>query len=196
MDTNNQNPFIQKIPNILSLARIFLTPLIVVFMLMPTKSAHITALILYAIICISDNLDGYIARKYNCVSKIGALFDTIADKILIVIILFGLIAVNIVHGWLLLGAVLIILREVVLTAFRQFLSDYHISVATSFLGKVKATIQMVALGLLIAIMIMPSITSVAIITYWLAVAITLYSGYDYLYKGLKSYKKIKQENNG
>ncbi len=185
--TNNSSSFIHKLPNILSIGRIILTPFVVVLLLLDLYAA---AFGLYVIICISDNLDGYIARKYHCVTSIGALLDTIADKILIIVIIFGLIASNLLSGWLLLGAVLMILREVILTAFRQFLTDHKISVSTSFFGKLKATVQMIALGLLMFIKIMPEVTLLAHGVFWLAVILTLLSGYDYIYKGLKQYKQL------
>lgn len=178
----NNISFIQKLPNILSIARILLTPLVVVFLML---NLFTLAFSLYVVICISDNLDGYIARKYDCVTSMGALLDTIADKILIIVIIFGLIAMQLLSEWLLLGAVLMILREVILTAFRQFLTDHHISVSTSFFGKIKATVQMIALGLLMLVKAVPQIELFAHGIFWLAVILTLLSGYDYIYKGFK-----------
>lgn len=178
---------IRKVPNILSIARIILTPFVVVFLLL---DLYILALSLYTLVCISDNIDGYIARKFDCTTSLGALLDTIADKILIIVIIFGLIADNLLSGWLLLGATLMILREVVLTAFRQFLTDHQISVSTSFFGKVKATVQMIALGLLMAVKLVPNIAPFAYGIFWLAVILTLFSGFDYINKGLKKYKQL------
>ncbi|MFV0431315.1 MAG: CDP-diacylglycerol--glycerol-3-phosphate 3-phosphatidyltransferase [Alphaproteobacteria bacterium] len=185
----------QKLPNILTIIRILLIPIIVLLMVNATKSSYILAFILYTIACITDWFDGFLARKYNLTSSLGALLDTIADKLLVITMLLALVGVGLIKGWGVLAVGIIILREVIMPALRQFLSDYQIDIPASMIGKVKTTVQMIALGvILIAPYLHSAFSTLGLILLWLAAILTLWSATDYFYQGLRQFFAISKKS--
>ncbi len=183
-----------KLPNILSAFRIILIP-ILILLLFYTKldfRAWIlwSGFTVYTIGCVTDWLDGFLARKYNFSTPLGALLDEIADKLFVVSIIITLVGLSYITGWAILAIGIIILREVVMPAFRQFLGNYDIKIGASFWGKLKTTVQMISLGLIILSPYSQKLGFIGILLLWIATALTVFSAADYFYKGIKEYKKL------
>ncbi len=186
-----------KLPNILSAFRIISVPILILLLIL-TK-LKFSPLILwssfgvYTLACLTDFLDGYIARKYNFVSPAGALLDEIADKLFVVSVMVTLMGIAYITGWGVLAVGIIIIREVVMPAFRQFLGHYNIKVPASFWGKLKTTVQMIALGLIILTPYSAAVARAGFILLWVAAALTVFSAADYFYKGLAEYSNITKK---
>ena len=178
--------------NILTLSRIFLAALI--FILLMSPDGYLLALLLFFLAGITDYFDGYLARKYDAVSKLGEILDPIADKILILFLLFGL-AINLssyVIGFI--GAI-IITREIWVGALRDFNARNGNSDVTkvTFLAKIKTTVQLSTLsiylfGLAINNML---IIIIADIFLFISLFITLYTGFIYTLNTFKNYEEAQ-----
>lgn len=176
-----------SLPNILTLARIAaIAPAIALFYL-PTEWADWALLALFGAAAVTDWLDGYLARKLKEESAFGRFLDPIADKLLVVALLFMLAATARLPDWAIVPAVVILLREVLISGLREFLAGIGVGLPVSKLAKWKTAVQMVAIALLI---IADHATDAWPIdlwgaaTLWLAGALTLASGWDYLRTGL------------
>lgn len=139
----------KSLPNILTASRIVVIPFILVLLALDVSWASWTALGLYSYACITDFLDGYLARKMGVVSAIGRFLDPIADKLLIVSLLLLLGALDRLDGWWIVPAVIILAREIFISGLREFLGPMNVIVPVSQWGKWKTTSQMVCLGFLI-----------------------------------------------
>ncbi len=175
--------------HLLTFSRILLAGII--FMLLTRPEGYLFALILFFVAGVSDYFDGYLARKYKLTSKVGEIIDPIADKILIVFVLFGL-SVNLSSYFIAFMASLIITREIWVGALRDYNAREGHSDATkvTFLAKIKTTIQMFTisiylLGLSFNIMFLVIIGDMFL---FLSLLITLYTGYLYTLNSIK--KKI------
>ncbi len=146
------------------------------------------ALILFVIAGITDHLDGYVARKTKSTSELGALLDLLADKLLIIITLFYFISHE-SNLLLIVPSILIIIREIVISSFRQFLAEREGKnlIKVTFIAKSKTTLQIFALSFLI---ISPNFGQYFFISticlFWLAAYVSLYSLYGYL----KTYRNL------
>ncbi len=137
---------------------------------------------------ITDFFDGYVARKFNQISRLGAFMDPIADKLLIATALTMMVAFGRIEGYSVIAAIVILCREFVVSGLREFLADLKVSIPVTYLAKWKTTIQIFALGFLLVGNAAPDwIPAVTIGNYclWVAAILTLYTGYDYLKSGLK-----------
>ena len=173
--------------NLLTLSRIFLAS--VIFLLLTRPDGYFFAFILFFVAGATDYFDGYLARKYNLTSQIGEILDPIADKILIVFVLFGL-SVNLTSYFIAFMASLIITREIWVGALRDFNARQGRSGATkvTFLGKIKTTIQLFTitiylLGLTLNNMLLILFGDMFL---FLSLLITIYTGYIYSYNGFKN----------
>ncbi len=128
--------------NLISMLRVILIPLIVGFYYSDLAQAHLLAAAIFAIASLTDWLDGYLARKLNQASELGAFLDPIADKLLVVVVSLVLLAA---YPVLLLPVVIIVARELVISALREWTAAKGKRVAVAFMGKLKATIQMLAI---------------------------------------------------
>ncbi|HVJ34151.1 MAG TPA: CDP-diacylglycerol--glycerol-3-phosphate 3-phosphatidyltransferase [Terriglobia bacterium] len=177
-----------SLPNILTMSRIAAIPLIVGFLYLNSDFWSWAAFVIYALACITDYFDGYIARRMERVSAMGRFLDPIADKLLVAAIILVLVATHHIVGWTTLAALIILCREILVSGLREFLAELRVGVPVSVLAKWKTMVQMVALGFLIigeagpAAIDCPLIGRVLI---WIAAALTLITGYDYLIVGLK-----------
>ncbi|EMD82632.1 CDP-diacylglycerol--glycerol-3-phosphate 3-phosphatidyltransferase [Pacificimonas flava] len=180
-----------SLPNLLTLSRILAVPIIVICMWNAGWLGYLAA---YAIFCIAgatDYLDGYLARAQGTVSKLGQFLDPIADKIMVAATIVMLIADNLVSGWHVLAALIILLREIIVSGLREFLAGVQVSVPVSKLAKWKTAFQMIALGALIlegfAMRVWPALPAleVGLICLWLAAVMTTITGWDYLRAGLR-----------
>jgi len=168
-----------NLPNILALFRIALAPLMLWFFIDRSNPIfldwHVSwfdyfAGLIFVIASVTDFFDGYIARTWNQMTKLGAILDPLADKMLILAAFLGLIAINRANIW---AIFLILSREFFITGLRVVAVSEKKNVASTMTGKVKTIAQMFAIGFLI--MNWPYATAIL----WFAVALTLYSGYEY-----------------
>ena len=139
------------IPNLLTLARIVLIPVLILVFYLPTSWSSITAAAIFLLASLTDWLDGFVARKFEQTSTFGAFLDPVADKLLVASILLLLVGAG-DRGYITLPAIVIVGREIVISALREWMAEVgdRASVAVSYIGKVKTTVQMTALILLLA----------------------------------------------
>ena len=170
-----------NLPNKLTIARMAMVPLFMIALLMNTPASRIIATVIFALASLTDMLDGQIARKYNMVTNFGKLMDPLADKVLTAAAMICLVELGDLAAWI---AVVIIFREYLITGLRSVAASENIVVAANIWGKVKTVCQMIALMLL---MVKPQVVALCGIDLglWLmyvAVALTIYSGLDYVLK--------------
>ena len=152
-------------------------------------NARWAALGIYIVAAITDFLDGYLARKWQQQSALGRMLDPIADKVLVSVVLLVLAADGILFGGHMWAAIIILAREVLVSGLREFLGELRVSVPVTKIAKWKTTVQLLAIGFLIAgptgDKIIPYTTQTGIFFLWIAAALTLYTGYDYFRAGLR-----------
>lgn len=178
-----------SLPNILTLLRIAVIPAIICLMIMWQGDwVRWTAFGLYAFACVTDFFDGYAARRMGQVSKLGRFLDPIADKLLIATIIVLLADNGDLSGVHLLPGLVILIREITVSGLREFLAELRVSVPVTGLAKWKTVIQMLALGFLLvgeaSPELIPSIL-IGLTLVWLAAALTVITGVDYLRAGLR-----------
>jgi CDP-diacylglycerol--glycerol-3-phosphate 3-phosphatidyltransferase len=141
-----------KIPNSLTILRILLIPVFVVVFYLPYSWSFIASSVIFVLAGITDWLDGYLARKLNQTTPFGAFLDPVADKLMVVIALVLLVNLH-DSPWFSTPALIIIGREIVISALREWMADIgkRTSVAVSYVGKVKTALQMVAIVVLLAV---------------------------------------------
>jgi cardiolipin synthase (CMP-forming) len=188
-----------NLPNILTYGRILAVPLVAGLLLWTDKAALTTglgveaarwvALGIYIVAAITDFFDGYLARKWQQQSALGKMLDPIADKVLVAVILLVLCGDQILRGGHVWAAIIILAREVLVSGLREFLGQLRVSVPVTQIAKWKTTVQLVAIGFLIAgpagDTIIPGVTWVGVVGLWVAAGLTLYTGYDYFRAGLR-----------
>ena len=177
-----------NIANILTLSRIASIPLIAALLFFEQPVFRWTALVLYAVACITDFFDGYIARRMDQVSALGRFLDPIADKLVVGAILMAMTATQQIGGWSVLPALIIMCREIMVSGLREYLATLKIGVPVTLLAKWKTTAQMVALGFLIVGDAGPDwlpVTLIGDVLLWIAAVLTVMTGYDYLRVGIK-----------
>ncbi|WP_299178703.1 CDP-diacylglycerol--glycerol-3-phosphate 3-phosphatidyltransferase [uncultured Neptuniibacter sp.] len=170
-----------KIPNILTSLRILLIPVFVLAFYLPYQWAPIATGCIFAVAAFTDWLDGYLARKLDQSSPFGAFLDPVADKLMVAISLVLLVD-SYSTPWITIPAVVIIGREIVISALREWMAEVgkRASVAVSYIGKVKTALQMLAIMLMIVAEPYTDISWAGIIALYLAAILTLWSMYQYL----------------
>ncbi|NQY60539.1 CDP-diacylglycerol--glycerol-3-phosphate 3-phosphatidyltransferase [Cognatishimia sp.] len=139
-----------NIPNILTVLRLLAAPAIAVFfLLLPRPFADWAALAVFILASLTDYLDGFLARRWKQVSKLGAMMDPIADKAMVVIALAVMVVFSSLSLWILFPATLILFREVFVSGLREFLGDVAGTLKVTQLAKWKTATQMVAITVLI-----------------------------------------------
>ena len=138
------------VPNLLTFLRILLIPVFVVVFFLPFAWAPPITCAIFAMAGFTDWLDGYIARKFNAGSRFGAFLDPVADKLMVTTALVLLLA-NDPSAWLAIAVIIIISREITISALREWMAELGISkhVAVSFVAKLKTTVQMLGIGLML-----------------------------------------------
>lgn len=182
-----------NIPNILTLGRIFAIPLLVISFNHEGNKYVWISLIIFTIASISDYLDGYLARKLNLQSNFGRLLDPIADKLIVASVIMLLVMTDMIIGWNIIAAIIILCREILVSGLREFLAKTTETkediLPVTYLSKIKTAIQMFALGFLISApaveWFLPQAFVIGISLLWIAASITLYTGYQYMDKGLR-----------
>ena len=176
------------LPNLLTVSRILAIPLIVGMFYVDGPGARWVACLLFVAAAITDFFDGYFARRRNSISSLGRFLDPIADKLLVGASLLMLTAFNGVTRISVLPAVVIMLREILVSGLREFLAELRVGVPVSRLAKWKTGIQMTAIPMLLVGDAAPAwipAQGVGEICLWLAALLTLITGWDYLQAGLK-----------
>jgi CDP-diacylglycerol--glycerol-3-phosphate 3-phosphatidyltransferase len=182
------------LPNLLTLSRILAVPILVFLLWRPQPIDYAITFVLYCVVGITDYFDGYLARAQGQISRLGQFLDPIADKIMVAAVLMMLISsrksnpIPEIAGLHIIPALVILLREIIVSGLREYLAPLNVSVPVSALAKWKTTLQLVSLGALIlggAVPQTPWVHDFGIICLWLAAGLTLVTGYDYLRIGLK-----------
>ena len=170
-----------NLPNKLTIARMCMVPLFMIALMINTPASRIIATVIFALASLTDMLDGQIARKHNMVTNFGKLMDPLAEKVLTAAAMICLVELGDLAAWI---AVVIIFREYLITGLRSVAANENIVVAANIWGKVKTVCQMIALMLL---MLKPQIVAlcgidIGLWVMYVAVALTIYSGLDYVLK--------------
>jgi cardiolipin synthase (CMP-forming) len=180
---------IWNLPNLLTYGRIVAVPLVAGLLMYGGNTARWFALAIYVAAAITDFFDGYLARKWQQQSSLGKMLDPIADKVLVSVVLLVLSADGILFGGHIWAAIIILAREVLVSGLREYLGELQVSVPVTQIAKWKTTVQLIAIGFLIAgpagDSVLPQITNIGIIGLWVAAGLTLYTGYDYFRAGIR-----------
>ena len=185
MEQMASRPMILSLPNVLTYTRIVCVPAVVgALFLIPGDTGRWIALAIYTFACLTDWLDGYLARVWRQQSTLGRMLDPIADKLLVGTALMLLVYDNTIDNWTICAAIIILCREILVSGLREFLAELNVKVHVTQLAKWKTTLQMVALGVLIAgpagDKLIGGVTRAGMALLWLAALLTLFTGYDYL----------------
>ena len=183
---------LKKIPNLLTIGRIILVPFFVVAFYLPGFYGDLTAFALFIIASFTDFLDGMLARMLGEESKLGELLDPIADKIIVATALILLVMSGTIRHYEVIAAIIILTREILISGLREFLAKGQAKLPVSNLAKLKTFLQMVAISLLLTgetgnkILNFQNYNAqtIGIILLWLSAFLTLYTGYEYLRKGI------------
>ena len=181
-----------KIPNILTIGRIIIVPIFVISFFVPGVVGDLVPFFLFVLASFTDLLDGFLARLYKEESRLGELLDPIADKILVASALILLVMNGIIKNYEVIAAIIILTREILISGLREFLAKREVKVPVSNLAKFKTFIQMFSISLLLTGETGNKIINfqdynaqtIGLILLWLAAVLTLYTGYDYLAKGI------------
>ena len=182
-----------KIPNILTIGRIIIVPFFVISFFLPGFYGEIIPFLLFILASFTDFLDGLLARLYKEESKLGELLDPIADKIIVSAALILLVMNESIQNYEVIAAIIILTREILISGLREFLADIRIKMPVSSLAKIKTFIQMFSIAILLTGETGNKIINfedynaqtVGIILLWLSAFLTLYTGYDYVRKGIE-----------
>ena len=183
---------LKKIPNILTIGRIIIVPFFVLAFYLPGFYGDLTAFALFVIASFTDFLDGMLARMMGEESKLGELLDPIADKIIVATALILLVMSGTIRHYEVVAAIIILTREILISGLREFLARGQIKLPVTNLAKLKTFLQMVAISLLLTgetgnkILNFQNYNAqtIGIILLWLSAFLTLYTGYEYLRKGI------------
>jgi cardiolipin synthase len=179
-----------NVPNILTYGRVAVVPVVVGCLFWPEiDGMRWIALGFFIAAAITDFLDGYLARALSQQSSLGQMLDPIADKLLVAAVLMMLVADHTIASYSLSAAIIILCREILVSGLREFLAELKVSIPVSKVAKWKTTLQLIALGFLIAgpsgDEIIPGVTKTGLVLLWLSALLTLYTGWDYLKAGVK-----------
>ncbi|SDB44539.1 CDP-diacylglycerol--glycerol-3-phosphate 3-phosphatidyltransferase [Bauldia litoralis] len=195
--SDKAGPF--TLPNLLTYGRILAVPAIILTYYLQDDLGRWLSLAIFIAASVTDFFDGYLARAWQMQSSIGRMLDPIADKLLVATSLMLLVSDNTIGGWSLLAAIVILTREISVSGLREFLAELRVSVPVTRLAKWKTTLQMVAIGFLLAgtagdkvfsnLTIMGSdigiVSYIGLLLLWISALVTLYTGYDYFRAGIR-----------
>jgi len=174
------------LPNLLTLSRIIIIPILVGLFYLEGDLWRWVSVVLFSAAGVTDYFDGYLARRWAQISAFGRFLDPIADKLLVAAVILMLVAVDRITGWVVLPALVILCREVLVSGLREFLAQANVGVPVSRLAKWKTALQLIALGILIVGDAAGAWTQLTgEFGLWVAAAITIVTGYDYLSAGLQ-----------
>ena len=181
-----------KIPNILTIGRIILVPIFIGTFYLPGLLGDWIPFFIFVLASFTDFLDGLLARLYKEESKLGELLDPIADKIIVASALILLVMDDILKDFEIIAAIIIMIREILISGLREFLAKVQVAMPVTNLAKFKTFIQMFAIAILLTGESGNNLInfgdynthSIGIILLWLAAFLTIYTGYDYVRKGI------------
>ena len=181
-----------KIPNILTIGRIIIVPIFVISFFLPGLFGDLIPFFLFVLASFTDYLDGLLARLFKEESKLGELLDPIADKILVSAALILLVMNGTIKSFEVIAAIIILTREILVSGLREFLAKISVALPVNSLTKLKTFLQMLSISILLTGESGNKIINfqdynaqtVGIILLWLSSFLTLYTGYDYLRKGI------------
>jgi CDP-diacylglycerol--glycerol-3-phosphate 3-phosphatidyltransferase len=167
-----------NIPNLLSIFRILLVPPLVVVLLTKFEDKEWWGLGLFLLAAVMDFFDGFLARRRKQVTRLGTLLDPAADKILISAAFISLVELDprVVPSWI---VVVIVAREFAVTALRSFAAAESLVIPAGLSGKIKTTVQIISIALLIIYNQLGEFRHLAPISLWVALVVTAYSGIEY-----------------
>ena len=185
MDQVARRSISTSLPNILTYGRIVAVFILAAVLFFGVgDSARWIAFALFVVACITDWLDGYLARIWQQQSNLGRMLDPIADKLLVGATLLLLVHAGTIAGWSIWAALIILSREILVSGLREFLAELNVKVHVTQLAKWKTALQFIALALLIvgpaADRFVPGASELGMVMLWLAALLTLVTGYDYL----------------
>lgn len=174
---------LKNLANTLTLVRIGLIPFILVTFFINYPTPRLIAASLFGLACITDFLDGFVARTFNQETRFGEILDPIADKLLVSSTLLMLVGFDHISKFSILAAVIILCREILVSGLREYLTEINATLKVSFIAKIKTAVQMIAL--MVLVYFDPAHSHIAIqilgeILLWCAAGITLYSGWYYV----------------
>ena len=181
-----------KFPNYLTIGRIIIVPFFVLAYYLPGFYGDIIPFTLFVVASFTDFLDGLLARLYKEESKLGELLDPIADKIIVATALILLVMDGTIKNYEVIAAIIILTREILISGLREFLAKGQVNLPVSGLAKLKTFLQMFSISLLLTGETGNKILNfqdynaqtIGIILLWLSAFLTLYTGYDYVRKGI------------
>lgn len=176
------------LPNVLTLLRIVLVPAFAAAFWIPGPEGRWVAFVIFLIAAITDYWDGWLARARDATSRLGAMLDPIADKLLISAALIMLVYKDDIRGFVIIPALVILAREILVSGMREFLATIEVQVPVTSIAKFKTVVQVVALAMLI---IAPAVEGVwggihgaGIGALWGAAVLTIYTGFSYVQANL------------
>ena len=181
-----------KFPNYLTIGRIIIVPFFVLAYYLPGFYGDIIPFTLFVVASFTDFLDGLLARLYKEESKLGELLDPIADKIIVATALILLVMDGTIKNYEVVAAIIILTREILISGLREFLAKGQVNLPVSGLAKLKTFLQMFSISLLLTGETGNKIINfqdynaqtIGIILLWLSAALTLFTGYEYMRKGI------------
>ena len=181
-----------KIPNYLTIGRIIIVPIFVISFYLPGFYGDVIPFSLFIVASFTDFLDGLLARMFKEESKLGELLDPIADKIIVAAALILLVMNGTIKNYEVIAAIIILTREILISGLREFLAIGRIKLPVSILAKYKTFLQMFSISILLIGETGNKIINfqdynaqtIGIILLWLSAFLTLYTGYEYLRKGI------------
>jgi CDP-diacylglycerol--glycerol-3-phosphate 3-phosphatidyltransferase/cardiolipin synthase len=181
----SSSPSLASLPNVLTYLRILAVPAVVLILfLVPGHAGRWWALAVYIGACVTDWLDGFLARVWRQQSTLGRMLDPIADKLLVGTTLLMLTYDGTLNGPAVGAAAVILCREILVSGLREFLAELNVKVHVTQLAKWKTTLQMTAIGILVAgpagDRLVPGVTAAGLAMLWVAALLTLWTGFDYL----------------
>lgn len=184
------------LPNLLSMYRIVIIPVMILLFYLDSMWAAWMNLVLFAIAGATDFLDGYIARATGQTSILGKVLDLLSDKLIVGVTLILLVAFDRLEGIWIIPAVIIYIREIMISSVREFMAHHGVNVAVSWMGKWKLTIQMLSMGWLVVgdygNALVPHTMVIGKVLFIVATILTVVSGAEYMRAAWKTIRSLEK----
>ncbi|SMF22443.1 CDP-diacylglycerol--glycerol-3-phosphate 3-phosphatidyltransferase [Pseudobacteriovorax antillogorgiicola] len=174
MKPDEMTSWLKTLPNKLTLMRVAVVPIILILFPLDVQGIKVFCAILFGLAAMTDFFDGYLARKYNGVTKMGALLDPISDKVLVTAAIILLTNDNIMPAWI---ATLIICREIAVSGLRLAAMEQKFTIEVNSFGKWKTAVQDLAIGFLMSSLASWYVPGMVLI--WISIGLSYYSAYTY-----------------
>lgn len=172
-----------NLPNKITIFRVCMIPIFLIFLLVPgIPYGKYVALVVFVVACLSDAVDGHLARKHNLITNFGKFMDPLADKLLVSSALICFVELELIPAWV---VIVIIAREFIISGFRLVASDNNVVIAASYWGKFKTTAQMILCILLIVNFDGTFFNALEQIFIYVSLILTVVSLVDYIVKNKK-----------